>query len=314
MDVLSGILSSMKLSGSVFLESEFTAPWCVSSQLSPDDCTVFFPEAAHVISYHYLISGRLLCRIGSEEPVEVQEGQILLVPHNERHYLGSCFTSPPIDAHELIQPCQDGGLLSINFGGGGDVTRIYCGYLGTVTPINSFLLSLPSILLVDASAGPAGEWLASSIRYAGAATHSGSPEMIGRLAELLFAEAVRQYIETIPEHETGWLAGLKDPFVSKALTLLHTRYAEPWTTSDLAREVGMSRSAFADRFTSLLHEPPMRYFARLRMNLAANLLREGRQNASNVAYTVGFNSEAAFNRAFKKEFGIPPGSWRKAAA
>jgi AraC-like DNA-binding protein len=135
--------------------------------------------------------------------------------------------------------------------------------------------------------------------------------MIGRLAELLLAEAVREYASTLEPGDTGWLAGLRDPHVSRALVLIHDRSAEPWTTDALAREAGLSRSAFAGRFTRLIGDPPMRYLARHRMNLAANLLQEGRHNACNIGYTVGFNSEAAFSRAFKKEFGIPPGAWRR---
>ena len=311
MDVLASVLSSMKLSGSVFLEAEFSAPWCVTSQMGPEDCAVFFPLPAHVITYHYVVDGKVLCGLGSDPPVEVQSGQILLVPRNEKHLIGSCLKTDAIASRELMQPAEDGGLARIVWGGGGEVTRLYCGFLGTVTPMNAFLMSLPSVLVIDLSAGASGEWLASSIRFASSEAATRSPEMVGRLAELLFAEAVKQYVETMPPDQTGWLAGLRDPYVSRALTLLHSRPAEAWTSDALAQEVGLSRSAFADRFTKLLGEPPMRYLARHRMNVAANLLQEGKQNACNIAYSVGFNSEAAFNRAFKKEFGVPPGAWRK---
>jgi AraC-like DNA-binding protein len=311
MDVLTSILSSMKLSGSVFLEADFSGPWCVSSRLMPEDCAAFFPEPAHVISYHYVASGSLLCAVGDDPPLEVRAGQILLVPRNEQHVLGSCLSERPVSARDLMQPPTDGGLARIRWGGGGEPTKLFCGFLGTLTPVNSFLLSLPSILIIDATSGTKGEWLASSIRYASTETAARSPELLGRLAELLFAEAVKQHLDSLPEDQSGWCAGLRDPHVSRALTLLHTRYTEAWTTEDLAREVGLSRSALASRFTVHLGEPPMRYLARHRMNMAANLLQEQGQNASSVGYSVGFSSEAAFNRAFRKEFGVPPGMWRK---
>jgi AraC-like DNA-binding protein len=310
MDVLTSVLSAMKLSGSVFLEAEFTCPWCVTSHLGPEDCAAFFPEPGHVIAYHYVVSGEFMCAVGSEPPVKIRAGQILLLPKNEKHLLGSPLTASAISSRDLIQPSSETGLPQIVWGGGGAKSELLCGFLGTLTPINSFLLSLPSILVIDASSGTTGEWLVSSLKYASTAAAAASPELVGRLAELLFAEAVKQYVADLPPGHTGWLAGLRDAYVSKALTLLHSQVAEAWTTEDLAREVGLSRSALADRFTSVLGEPPMRYLSKHRMNVAANLLQEGRQNAGNIAYSVGFNSEAAFNRAFKKEFGTPPGSWR----
>lgn len=310
MDALNAILSSMKLSGSVFLSAEFSSPWCVSSCLRPADCAAYFPEPRHVISYHYVQSGELLCSAAPGTSARIVAGQILLLPRNEPHLLGSDLSIDAIDAHELVMPDSDGRMLRIEHGGGGDLTRILCGFLGTLTPVDPFLLSLPDILVIDASEGVRGAWLASSIRFASEEGRR-SPELLSRLAELLFAEAVRQYLDTLPPGQSGWLAGLRDPHVSCALGLVHARYAEDWTTDALARQAGLSRSAFAERFTRFLGDPPMRYLARHRMNVAADLLREGRHNVCNVAYSIGFNSEAAFNRAFKKEFGVPPGAWRR---
>ena len=306
MEVLNSVLATMKLAGSVFLEAEFSAPWCIAAQLQPEDCAPYFPEPAHLIFYHYVIAGRLMCTVGDQEPVEIHEGQIFLIPRNEYHLLASDVNVPAIHASELVVRTEP--LYRIEHGGGGERTQIFCGFLGTLTPINAFLMSLPSLLVIDANNDPSGEWMASSIRYA---SSQGSPELIGRLAELLFLEAVKKHVDQLPMDQSGWLAGLRDPHVSKALTLMHSRCADAWTTEALAREAGLSRSAFADRFTTLIDDPPMRYLARHRMNMAANLLREGRQNAANIAYAVGFNSEAAFNRAFKKEFGVPPGLWRR---
>ncbi|MEN2785736.1 cupin domain-containing protein [Sphingomonas qilianensis] len=309
MDTLNAIVSSMKLSGSVFLSAEFSSPWCVTSCIHPSDCAAYFPEPRHVISYHYVQSGELLCSVATGAPARIAAGQILLLPRNDRHLLGSDLSMGAIDARDLVIPQGDGQMLRIKHGGGGERTRILCGFLGTLTPVDPFLLSLPSILVIDASEGASGAWLASSIRFASEGGH-GSPELVSRLAELLFAEAVRQYLEALPPGQSGWLDGLRDPHVSCALGLVHARYAEDWTTDTLARQAGLSRSAFAERFTRFLGDPPMRYLARHRMSVAADLLKDGRHSVCNVAYSIGFNSEAAFNRAFKKEFGVPPGAWR----
>ena len=310
MDALTSVLSAMKLSGSVFLEAEFTRPWCVESQIGPHDCSVYFREPAHVISYHYVVSGEVLCEVAGDGPRMVRAGEIMLLPRNERHLLGSKLGIRPTRTRDLIRPGADGGLPRIDHGGGGEATHMLCGFLGTVSPINAFLLSLPSLMIVAAADDTAGEWLTSSLRYASAESRR-SPELVGRLAELLFAEAVKRHVDALPEGEGGWLAGLRDTHVGRALTLLHSRQADPWTTEALARETGLSRSAFAARFTQLIGDPPMRYLARHRMSLAANLLRDGQTSAS-IAYEVGFGSEAAFSRAFKKEYGVPPGQWRRA--
>lgn len=311
MDALTNVLTAMKLSGSVFLEAEFTAPWCVSAQLGPADCAAYFPNPEHVISFHYVIQGEFRCKVGTGPAVLVQAGQILMLPHNDEHFLASDLSVVSVKTAELIQPPDEGPLAHISWGGGGESVKMLCGFLGTLTPMNAFLHSLPNMLVIDASSGATSEWLTSSLRYATQETLNGSPEMVGKLAELLFVEAIRQYVTQLPADQQGWLAGLRDPFVSRAMTLLHTRLTESWTTESLAREVGLSRSSLAERFSKMLGEPPMRYLASWRMNTAASLLREEQQNASNVAYAVGFNSEAAFSRAFKKEFGSPPATWRR---
>jgi len=190
MDVLQTILSAMKLSGSVFLEAEFSDPWCVTSQIGPEDCAVFFTEPAHVISYHYVLQGRLLCAVGEGPPVEVSAGQVMLVPRNDRHRLGSRLDLEAPEARDLIQPADARGLLRIVWGGGGETCRMFCGFLGTVAPVNAFLLGLPSLLVVDLEAERA-DWVARSFEFASTGLSTRSPDLVGRLAELLFAEAVQ---------------------------------------------------------------------------------------------------------------------------
>jgi AraC-like DNA-binding protein len=312
-DVLTDVLSAMRLSGGVILEAEFSAPWCVRSQLGPDDCQPFFRQPAHVIAYHFITHGALVCQVGEQPPIRAQAGDILLLTRNDPHVLGSEMECARVDAHQLIE-IPDGGVLArIHWGGGGDRTVMFCGFLGTDSPMTTVLQCLPPILKVSTNEGPRRQWLVSSLQFAAAEVRDGSAAEIARLAELLFADAVRQYVETLPPAEGGWFAALRDPAIGRALALIHDRYAEDWTADGLAREAGMSRSTFAARFAELLADSPMRYCARWRMQIAANMLRDERHNICNVAYRVGFNSEAAFSRAFKREYGSPPAQWRKLA-
>jgi AraC-like DNA-binding protein len=310
MDPLADLLRTMKLSGGVFLEAEFSAPWCVTAQVAPEDCRPFAPMPAQVIAYHYVVAGGFLLQCEGEPPVSVVAGEIVVMPRNERHTLGSARHLRPVSADQLLIPAGDGGLARIVHGGGGERTQILCGFLGSDARHHPLLATLPKILKLHVEAGVAGDWITSSFRFAAQALRTGSASVLTKLAELLFTEAVRRYVATLPPGQTGWLAGLGDPAVAGALALMHGRFAEPWTTDALAREVGLSRSAFAERFTVLMREAPIRYLTRWRLQLAEARLRDG-QPISQVAYEVGYESEAAFNRAFKREFGLPPAAWRR---
>lgn len=183
------------------------------------------------------------------------------------------------------------------------------GFLGTAkNSVHPLLDALPPLLVIDISSGQE-EWVEASMRFL--AKEVPSPDVVSRLAESFVAQAIRQYVASLPEGEGGWLGGLRDPAVARALAIIHSRYAENLDVEGLAREAGVSRSVLGERFAELLGEPPMRYCARWRMRIAANMIREGKHNGANVAHSVGFNSEAAFIRAFKREYGEPPASWRK---
>jgi AraC-like DNA-binding protein len=207
--------------------------------------------------------------------------------------------------------------LVIRHGGGGEPTRVVCGFLGCERLEGNLLARiLPPVLRFDTRRGSAADWVRSSLEFAAheiGARRAGSETMLAKLSELLFVEALRHYVETLPQEQTGWLAGLKDPFVSRALALLHEDVAREWTVDELGRAVGLSRSALAERFTGLIGEPPMRYLARWRIQLAARALRNSDQPLARIAAQVGYESEAAFNRAFKRSLGVPPAAWRKAA-
>jgi pimeloyl-ACP methyl ester carboxylesterase/AraC-like DNA-binding protein len=308
-DVVSDILSSLRLTGGVVIDAEMRGDWCMMSQFTNEHCAPFFPVPGKLIGYHYVRSGRIFAQLDGGAPVAVEQGCVLLMPRNDPHLLCSRAGLPPVDAGELVE-ITESGLQRIIVNGEGPVTQIYCGYLGVQASHHPMLDSLPPMLVLDVHSSQE-RWLESSMRFV--AEQEPSAGLVARLAELFFAEAIRTYIAALPESEGGWLAGLRDPAVAKALSLIHQRYAEDLEVESLAREVGVSRSVLGERFAELLGEPPMRYCARWRMRMAANMLREGKQNTANIAYAVGFNSEAAFNRAFKREYGVPPATWRKQA-
>lgn len=317
MDALSDLLRVIRLKGGVFLHAEFTEPWCIQSRLTPEDCRPLLNGADHAVLYHYVTSGRVLARVANSEPVEFEAGQIMILPHNDLHVMGSRLDLPPVATQQIVQAPDDDGLAVINHGGGGVPTRIVCGFLGCdKLNGNPLAEALPPLLKFDTRQGAAGAWIRSTLEFAAsevASRRSGSEAVLAKMSELLFVEAVRGYVETLSDEQTGWLAGLKDPFVSRALSLLHGRVAYAWTVDDLGREVGMSRSALADRFTKLIGEPPMRYLARWRIQVAAQELRNSDAPLARIAEQVGYESESAFNRAFKQGFGVPPATWRKHA-
>jgi AraC-like DNA-binding protein len=315
MDALSDLLRVIRLKGGVFLHAEFTAPWCIESRPEPQECSPLLSGADHMVLYHYVVSGRVLARLPNSEPVEFEGGQVMILPHNDLHLMGSRLDLTPVPTREIVQIPEGDGLIAINHGGGGEPTRIVCGFLGCdKLDGNPLAEALPPLIKFDTRHGAAGAWIRSTLEFAAsevASRRSGSEAMLAKMSELLFVEAVRTYVETLSDKQTGWLAGLKDPHVSRALSLLHGRVAHAWTVDDLGREVGMSRSALADRFTKLIGEPPMRYLARWRIQVAAQHLRNSEAPLARIAEQVGYESESAFNRAFKQGFGVPPATWRK---
>jgi AraC-like DNA-binding protein len=253
-------------------------------------------------------------RIEGGEAVDVRAGELVLLPHNDTHMFGSDLDVALLPAGQVIRPTLDGGLSRVTYGGGGAATQLLCGYLGSDAPFSPLLSALPPVLKLDVRATASGAWIESSFRFAAgeiAAGRLGSTTVIAKLSELLFVEAVSRFIASLPAERRGWLAGLRDPQVGRALAALHARPTEAWTAEALALEVGMSRSAFAERFTSLVGHPPMQYLTLWRMHVAAQHLREGRGSLAQIGFAVGYESEAAFSRAFKRQFGTSPGTWRK---
>jgi AraC-like DNA-binding protein len=315
MDALSDVLRVAHLTGGAFLHADFFAPWCMSARVSPEHCSPALGPASHLILYHYVVEGDFRIRVEGGEDVVIGAGEVVLLPRNDLHLMGSDLSLPPVAGSDIIHPPKDGGLASIHHGGSGKRTRMICGFLGCASADgNPVLSTLPPLLKLNAEQGGPAEWIRSTFQYAAeeiSAGRPGSETVLAKLSELLFVEAVRRYAEALPDGQTGWLAGLREPYVARALALLHGDIARGWTVDDLGREVGLSRSALAERFIRLIGVPPMHYLANWRMQVAIQKLRDTSASLAQVAETIGYDSEAAFSRAFKKTFGAAPATWRR---
>jgi AraC-like DNA-binding protein len=317
MDALSDVLRVSQLTGGVFLHADFFAPWCIAARVGPEHCAPALGPASHMIIYHYVMEGEFRIRIDGDRgrDVVIRAGEIVLLPRNDLHLMGSDLSLPPVAGTEVIHPPKDGGLFTIHHGGSGERTRLVCGFLGCASAQgNPVIASLPALLKLSIEEGTAADWIRSTFQYAAeevAAGRPGSETVLAKLSELLFVETVRRHAETLPEGQTGWFAGLRDPHVARALALLHRDVARRWTVDDLGREVGLSRSALADRFVHLIGAPPMHYLASWRMQVATQTLRNTNASLAQVAESVGYESEAAFSRAFKHAIGVAPATWRR---
>lgn len=315
MDALSDLLNVVRFSGGLFLEARFRTPWCVRSQVEPEDCGMASNVGGAMVAFHFVLEGRMQVRLGKARPQAAGPGTLVLLPHNDPHFLGSDVKLHPMDARPLIRKASEHDLAHIDHGEGGEMKNHFvCGYLWTPVRAHPLLLALPQLLVADVRSRPCAEWAQSSFRYAAlehASRRPGSQEILARLSELLFVEAVRGHIDSLPGNSTGWLAALRDPPLARALSALHARPRHPWTTEGLASEVSLSRSAFAERFTSTVGMPPMSYLTRWRMLLAGQRLRETAETIAQIAEASGYESESTFSRAFAREMGVSPGAWRR---
>lgn len=312
-DPLSDILRSVRLTGGVFLDVHFSAPWCVTSQITLERTTADLFSPAELIGYHFVLDGRLQLFIEDEPAIEVRGGEIVLLPRNDCHTLASGPGLVPLPADALIQPASNGGLARIVHGGGGEPTHLVCGFLASGTHSNPLVAGLPRALKLDIREGASRDWVEASVRFAASELAEGrlaSSGLMARLSELLFVEAVRNYASRNDAVGEGWLKGLKDPHVGRALALIHRDLSAQWTAEELARQSGLSRSAFVERFTTLVGTPPIRYLTTWRLLSAQQQLCETDTSIAHLAYSVGYQSEEAFSRAFKREFGLPPSRWK----
>lgn len=316
MDVFSQILSGVKLNGAFFFHAEFSAPYAVCSPGSKALAPTLAPGAEQLIVYHLVVDGRGFAKLPDGPLVPLGPGDVVVFPHGDPHLLlngheteipeHSALASRKILAHDLT-------ILRV--GGGGEKTRFVCGFMACDPHVGRPIFGgLPACFKVNVRSGGAGSWLETSILHLVEETNServGSNALLSKLSEVLFVDVLRRYVDGMPANGTGWLAGVRDTVVGKSLALLHSRVDRAWTTAELAGEVGVSRSALSERFNRFLSEPPMTYLTRWRLQLAARALGSTSRGVADIAASVGYESEAAFTRAFKRQYGIPPARYRR---
>jgi len=317
MDALSDILRVARLSGGIFFNAEFSAPWCIAAQMSPTLCAPVLGPTGHLIPYHYVVDGELNFSLPDQPPQRLRSGDVVLFPRNDFHLIGSDVGLPPVPAAAVILSDDNKIVPMVRHGGDGNATYMVCGFLGCDSDLtNPIVSTLPPSIVLKVDETPAADWIRSTFQYAAhevANGQTGSEVVLSKLSELLFVEAVRQYVGGIPDGQTGWLAGLRDAPVSRALALMHADIVHAWTVDELGREVGISRSGLAERFTRAIGVAPMHYLADWRLQVAAQKLRDTNDLLVRIAEQVGYESEAAFSRAFKKKFGAAPATWRRAS-
>lgn len=314
-DPLSDVLKTVRLTGAAFFDIEARGSWAVSSPQRELILPKILPGADHLLAYHVVTIGRCFATIADGEQIALEAGEAIVFAHGDPHVMSS---SPGMNAPPTRQDVVEVAAASqrpyhINCGNDGPVSAgLVCGYLACdAQPFNPLLENLPRVIKARNSSN---SWLAQIVRFAVEETsekRTGGETVLTKLSELMFVEVLRRYIETLSPHHAGWLAGLRDPFVGKALSLLHGNPARNWTLDELAKQAGQSRSVLAERFMHYVGTPPMHYLAKWRMQMASELLSGGTTNLARIAADVGYESEAAFSRAFKKMIGVPPSEWRR---
>ena len=327
-DTLSDLLRTVRLRGAVFYHVEGAAPWVAETPHCTEIIPGIMPGVEHLLEFHAVVEGTCYAAIPGEQPVRLEAGDVVLFPQGDAHVMSSepglrtprsdkefFFTPHPPqlpfelsirDAEATLARCDPGDRTC---------THLVCGFLGLdARPFNPLLASLPRVLHVSGRALGAGSWVTSFMRSAvteASQRRPGGEAVLERMSEMMFVEVLRRHIESLPPEETGWLAGMRDPAVGRALSLLHGQPGSGWTLERLSREAGLSRSSLHERFVLLIGQPPMQYLTQWRMQVASGMLRDTGAKVIEVAMDVGYESEAAFSRAFKRVVGMSPATWRR---
>lgn len=323
-DILSDVLRSVRLRGALFYYVSGSQKWAAEAPPSSDIAAAVMPHSEHVMEYHVVTRGSCWAAIVGEAPVRLNPGDIVFFPHGDPHVISSAPGMRALaDVSNYFEQKTKQLPFALHFDGveapkemsldEGYDTTLVCGFLGCdVRPYNPLIATLPRLLHLRATDNP--EWIGQFMRQAVGESKNkrpGGEAMLERMSEMMFVDAVRRYVDTLPEDSRGWLAGLRDRFVGHALALMHDAPATEWTVDELGRQVGLSRSALHERFADLIGQPPMQYLANWRMQVASALLRNTNATVASVALDVGYDSEAAFARAFKRLVGKPPATWRR---
>jgi len=314
MDVLSEVLRVVRLQGALFYNGEFSSPWSVYAASSHGLAQHFGTDTEHVIVYHLLMEGRAVVRLENGGRLALTAGDIVMIPHGDKHIIENGAAAKTIDDEAHLEEVLSQGLKLWRVGGGGEVTKFVCGYMACDPRLSQvFLNGLPPIFKVHIRSDASGRWLENSIRFSVDQANGSAPggeALLAKLSEVLFVETLRAYIAQLSPQQKGWLGGARDSHVGRALALMHKKPAHPWTIASLAKEAGISRSVLAERFRHYLNQSPMAYLTRWRLQLAAQMLTSTNYSVAQIAAEVGYDSEAAFNRAFKREFDLPPARFR----
>lgn len=316
-DPLSDLLKTVRLTGAVFFEIAAQGPWAVASPTRELMLPKILPGANHLIAYHVVTAGRCFATAAGGQAISLEAGEVVVFTNGQPHIMSShpdMRADPPMP--DVLDVAAAGEKpFCINYGDGTISTKLVCGYLACdARPFNPLLENLPPVITAGDPRNNGAGWIGQFIRFAvteAAETRAGGESVLTKLSELMFIDVVRRYLETLPPEQTGWLAGLRDPSIGKALALLHGKPAHNWTIDELAKQAGLSRTVLAERFAELVGIPPMHYLAKWRMQIASELLTRSSANLANISAQVGYESEAAFSRAFKKMVGVPPSTWRR---
>jgi AraC-like DNA-binding protein len=315
-DTLSEVLRVVRLTGAVFFTVDGSAPWAAEAPAAREIGPYIMPGVEHVIEYHLVAAGSCYGGIVGEEPVKLEAGDVIVFPQGHPHVMSSApgMRSPP--GVELARTAREHRLpIAITKNGGGaESAKLICGFLGCdARPFNPLLAALPKVIHMPRRTmdGSVVEHFLALALTESAADRPGGESVLARLSELLFIEVVRRYIATLPPENVGWLAGLRDDGIGRALAKLHDRPTHPWSLDELAKDVGMSRSVLAERFAHFVGIPPMQYLAQWRMQLTASLLSSTSLGLAEIAERVGYGSEAALSRAYKRFAGVAPADFRR---
>lgn len=316
MGFVSDLLRPVRLSGGVFFRAEFSAPFCVESPSCEHIADILGLGSRRVVPFHIVNGGSCEARIAGRDPISLEADDVAVFFHGGTHVVASPGARRKISIEPLLPPPPySGRIQGITYGGGGPVTTMLYGFLHHDPVVyNPLFHGLPQVIAVSGRERDHARRLhriLQNIEDETRVVRPGAECLLTRLAELLFIEVLRTYMARASEGENGWLRGVQDPFVSRALQLMHSEPARDWTLAALSREVGRSRSALSESFSELVGVPPMRYLARWRMQLAAQLLLDSGATVAGIAAHVGYRSEVAFNRAFRRVAGMPPAAWRR---